>query len=128
MIDLSRWRQVTPSTSELFAEEGARVVAADVIRLPPFVGGVRTERLDEVDQTGVFLGMREVVPAMKQTGGGSGINIASIWGAAAGSGAHAYHAAKGAVRNMTKNAAIIYRPRPCYTCDHTARPREVHHQ
>ncbi|MBN9154929.1 MAG: glucose 1-dehydrogenase [Microbacterium sp.] len=60
------------------------------------------------NQTGVWLGMREVVPHMIAQGGGSIINVSSIWGTAAVSGAHAYHATKGAVRNMSKNAAITY--------------------
>jgi 3alpha(or 20beta)-hydroxysteroid dehydrogenase len=61
-----------------------------------------------VNQTGVFLGMREVVPAMRRQKSGSIINISSIWGNAAVPGAHAYHATKGAVNTMTKNAAITY--------------------
>lgn len=61
-----------------------------------------------VDQTGVFLGMREAVRVMRPQKSGSIINISSIWGSAAVAGAHSYHAAKGAVRNMSKNAAITY--------------------
>ncbi|MFC5503106.1 SDR family NAD(P)-dependent oxidoreductase [Lysinimonas soli] len=61
-----------------------------------------------INQTGVWLGMREVIPSMLSNGGGSIINISSIWGTAAVSGGHAYHATKGAVRNMSKNAAITY--------------------
>ena len=65
-------------------------------------------RVLNVNQTGVFLGMRAVVPAMQRQKTGSIINVSSIWGNAAVPGAHAYHATKGAVRNMTKNAAITY--------------------
>jgi NAD(P)-dependent dehydrogenase (short-subunit alcohol dehydrogenase family) len=65
-------------------------------------------RVVAVNQTGVFLGMREVVPAMRRQKSGSIINISSIWGNAAVPGAHAYHATKGAVNTMTKNAAITY--------------------
>jgi NAD(P)-dependent dehydrogenase (short-subunit alcohol dehydrogenase family) len=61
-----------------------------------------------VDQTGVFLGMREVVRVMRPQRSGSIVNVSSIWGSAAVAGAHAYHAAKGAVRNMSKNAAMTY--------------------
>ena len=64
-----------------------------------------------VNQTGVFLGMRAVIPAMLAAGSGSIINVSSIWGNAAVAGAHAYHATKGAVRNMSKNAAITYAER-----------------
>lgn len=61
-----------------------------------------------VDQTGVFLGIREAVRVMRPKKAGSIVNISSIWGSAAVGGAHAYHATKGAVRNMTKNAAVTY--------------------
>jgi NAD(P)-dependent dehydrogenase (short-subunit alcohol dehydrogenase family) len=65
-------------------------------------------RVVAVNQTGVWLGMRAVVPSMLSHGNGSIINVSSIWGNAAVAGAHAYHATKGAVRNMSKNAAITY--------------------
>ena len=45
---------------------------------------------------------------MKVSGGGSIINLPSIWGSVAVAGAHAYHATKGAVRNMTKNVALTH--------------------
>ncbi len=61
-----------------------------------------------VDQTGVFLGMREAVRTMRGRKSGSIVNISSIWGTAAVAGAHSYHAVKGAVRNMSKNAAMTY--------------------
>ncbi|MCS3743963.1 SDR family NAD(P)-dependent oxidoreductase [Rhizobium sp. BK661] len=61
-----------------------------------------------VDQTGVFLGMREAVHVMRKQQTGSIVNISSIWGSSAIAGAHSYHAAKGAVRTMSKNAAMTY--------------------
>ena len=61
-----------------------------------------------VNQTGVFLGMREAIPHMQHQKSGSIINVSSIWGNAAVAGAHAYHATKGAVGIMSKNAAMIY--------------------
>ncbi len=146
------------TTAELFASEGAKVIAADVKAPDPafesedieaveldvseedswrsVVAGivdrhgtldvlvnnagiiayepiedldlVAWQRIISVDQTGVFLGMREVVPVMRTGGGGSIINISSIWGSVAVAGAHGYHAAKGAVRNMTKNVAMTH--------------------
>ena len=61
-----------------------------------------------VNQTGVWLGMREVLPHMRKVRNGSIINVSSIWGNVAVIGAHAYHATKGAVRNMSKSAAISH--------------------
>ena len=76
---------------------------------------VETETLDGyrkligVNQVGVWLGMRAVIPHMRAQGGGSIVNISSIFGAVGGfGGSVAYHASKGAVRLMTKNAAIRY--------------------
>ncbi|MQM27941.1 SDR family NAD(P)-dependent oxidoreductase [Glycomyces albidus] len=65
------------------------------------------ERTIAVDQTGVFLGMKTAAPALKESGHGSIVNISSIFGASGGFGTSpAYHAAKGAVRILTKNAAL----------------------
>jgi NAD(P)-dependent dehydrogenase (short-subunit alcohol dehydrogenase family) len=65
------------------------------------------ERTIAVDQTGVFLGMKTAAAALKASGHGSIVNISSIFGASGGFGTSpAYHAAKGAVRILTKNAAL----------------------
>ena len=61
-----------------------------------------------VNQDGCFFGMREVIPHMKAHLAGSIINVSSIWGMAAVPGAHAYHASKGALIMMSKNAALTY--------------------
>ncbi len=66
------------------------------------------DRIMRVNQTGVFLGMREVIAPMKAQKAGSIVNVSSIWGNAAVGGAHVYHATKGAVGIMSKNAAITY--------------------
>lgn len=64
-------------------------------------------KIISVDQTGAWLGMRAAGPVIQASGGGSIINISSIYGAIGGTGgAIAYHAAKGALRTMTKSAAI----------------------
>jgi 3alpha(or 20beta)-hydroxysteroid dehydrogenase len=145
------------AVSELFASEGATVIAGDITAPEPaYSKGIEAVRLDvtseddwasvvaaivgkhgrldvlvnnagiiayeplaelsvkdwmrviAVNQTGVFLGMREAVKVMKPRKSGSIVNFSSIWGNAAVGGAHAYHATKGAVRNMSKNAAMTY--------------------
>jgi 3alpha(or 20beta)-hydroxysteroid dehydrogenase len=60
----------------------------------------------QVNQVGVFLGMKTVAPAMKQAGGGSIVNISSIDGLIGMTGGTAYCASKFAVRGMTKVAAL----------------------
>ncbi len=61
-----------------------------------------------VNQTGVWLGMKHVIPQMQTQRSGSIINVSSIWGLAAVPGGHVYHATKGAVVMMTRNAAMTY--------------------
>ena len=65
-------------------------------------------RIIDVDQKGVFLGMREALPHLIKSGKGSIVNVSSIWGLAAVPSAHAYHAAKGAILNMSKNVAAAH--------------------
>jgi len=76
-------------------------------------GDVETVSLDEwnrviaVLQTGMWLGMKHAGPAIEAAGGGSIVNISSIYGTSGGFGTSpAYHAGKGAVRTLTKNAAL----------------------
>jgi len=65
------------------------------------------QRVVSVGQTGVWLGMKHSGPRIKDNGGGSIVNMCSILGTVGGLGnSVAYHAAKGAVRTMTKNAAL----------------------
>jgi NAD(P)-dependent dehydrogenase (short-subunit alcohol dehydrogenase family) len=60
-----------------------------------------------IDQTGVFLGMKTAAAALAESGHGSVVNISSIFGTSGGFGTSpAYHAAKGAVRTLTKNVAL----------------------
>ncbi len=63
-------------------------------------------RLMSVNLDGVFLGTKSAISAMKKTGGGSIINIASVAGLIGNPDASAYHASKGGVRSFSKAAAI----------------------
>jgi NAD(P)-dependent dehydrogenase (short-subunit alcohol dehydrogenase family) len=63
-----------------------------------------------VNQTGVFLGMRAVLPNMRTRRKGSIVNISSIWGNVAVAFSAGYHATKAAVRQLTKHAAVAYAP------------------
>lgn len=63
------------------------------------------ERIVAVNQTGVFLGMQAVAPAMIKQKSGSIINLSSIAGLRGAGPCFAYGATKWAVRGMTKSAA-----------------------
>jgi NAD(P)-dependent dehydrogenase (short-subunit alcohol dehydrogenase family) len=67
------------------------------------------DRLMDVNAKGVFLGMKHAIPLMEQAGGGAIVNISSVSGFVGQKGIHmAYNASKGAVRLMTKAAAVQY--------------------
>ena len=67
------------------------------------------DKVMAVNAKGVFLGMKHAIPLMKKAGGGAIVNISSISGFVGQDGVHmAYNASKGAVRIMTKTAAVQY--------------------
>ena len=59
-----------------------------------------------VNVKGVFLGIKAVLPAMRAAGGGSIINLSSVAGIIGSPYSSDYNASKGAVRILTKCAAI----------------------
>ncbi len=75
-------------------------------------GGFEQESLGDwqatlaVNQTGPFLGMRAVVPGMRRRGGGSIVNVSSILGLVGDEDYFSYTATKGALRAMTRSAAL----------------------
>jgi 3alpha(or 20beta)-hydroxysteroid dehydrogenase len=63
-------------------------------------------RIIDVNQIGVYLGMRAVAPTMIEQGSGSIVNISSVAGLRGSPGGFAYGASKFAVTGMTKSAAM----------------------
>ena len=61
-----------------------------------------------VHAKGVFLGVKYAIPEMRKAGGGSIINVSSIYGLVGSPTSTAYHAAKGAIRIFSKSAAVQY--------------------
>jgi cyclopentanol dehydrogenase len=68
------------------------------------------DRINNINVKGVWLGMKAAVPAMRRRDGGSIVNISSIYGLIGSGAAAAYQASKGAVRILTKTAAVQYAP------------------
>lgn len=67
------------------------------------------EKVIAINQTGVMLGHHTTAALIKESGGGSIVNTSSIFGIIGGFGSlPAYAASKGAVRNLTKNAALNF--------------------
>lgn len=104
------WRDIVAETLRLYGRVDILCNNAGIITYQPLdeLSLDDWNRVIAVNQTGVFLGMKAVVPEMRKVGGGSIVNTSSIWGSVAVPGAHSYHATKGAVTLMTRNAALTY--------------------
>ena len=66
------------------------------------------DRIMDINAKGVFLGTRATIPAMRDAGGGSIINISSVAGLQGSPQSAAYSSTKGAVRILTKSTAVQY--------------------
>lgn len=66
------------------------------------------DQVMEVNVKGVFLCTKYALSVMRETGGGSIINLSSIYGIVSAPDLPVYHASKGAVRMMTKTDALLY--------------------
>ncbi|MEU3609616.1 glucose 1-dehydrogenase [Streptomyces sp. NPDC035033] len=103
------WERVVAATAEAFGGVDGLVNNAGVSG-----GSHRIEeqpaaafrRVLDIDLTGVFLGMRAVIPALRAAGGGSVVNVSSAAGLMGLPLTGAYGAAKWGVRGLTKVAAV----------------------
>ena len=76
---------------------------------PDYMSTEAWDNFMAINAKGVFLGMKTVIPQMQAAGGGSIVNISSISGIVGNMGNHmGYNASKGAVRIVTKSAAVQY--------------------
>lgn len=66
------------------------------------------DRVQSINVKGVFFCTKHAVPLLRKAGGGSIINLSSIYGLIGAPDVPPYHASKGAVRLMTKTDALIY--------------------
>ena len=103
----SRWEDVVQAILKDHGRLDILVNNAGIFKL----GSVVTTTLEdyrqviEINQVGVFLGMRAVAKPMIERGSGAIVNISSVAGMQGSPGAIAYGASKWAVRGMTKSAA-----------------------
>ena len=66
--------------------------------------------VQNINVKGVFFLTKHAIPHLKRTGGGSIVNLSSIYGLVGAADVPPYHASKGAVRLMSKTDALIYAP------------------
>lgn len=106
----SQWQQAVATAVARFGKLDILVNNAGIYR------GERVEdtsveswdQVMDVNAKGVFLGTKHAIPAIRDAGGGSIINISSVAGLVGNPFASAYNASKGAVRLLTKATAVQY--------------------
>jgi 3(or 17)beta-hydroxysteroid dehydrogenase len=108
VTDEAAWQKAVATTVDTFGGLHGLLNAAGV--------GVRNtiedctledyRRVNDINSLGTFLGCKAAIPAMKQAGGGSIVNISSVLGLRGAPYSVAYCASKGAVRLLTKHVAL----------------------
>nr|WP_181801485.1 SDR family NAD(P)-dependent oxidoreductase [Streptomyces shenzhenensis] len=111
VTDEASWKAAVDGTVGRLGAIDGLVNNAGVTGTP---GGPEAEGLDtwnatvSVNQTGAYLGLRAVVPHLRAAGGGSVVNMSSILGFTGDGDCFACSATKGALRLMTRSAALKY--------------------
>ena len=107
------WTEVIELTCQRFGGLDVLVNLAGILDWPGIEDTAQDawERVIAVNQTGTWLGMKTAMPLLRASGSASVINISSVLGLVGSGAAAAYQASKGAVRLLTKTAAVEYATR-----------------
>jgi 3alpha(or 20beta)-hydroxysteroid dehydrogenase len=108
VTDAQSWRDAVAAGEERFGKVDVLVNNAGILVMDELekTDDATFKRIFDVNAFGPFLGMREVVPALKRAGGGAIVNLSSVEGLGGNRFLVAYSGSKFAVRGMTKSAAI----------------------
>ena len=109
VTDEREWNSIADFATREFGQLNVLINNAGIVTRPTPLEETPLEdfqRVVQVNQIGVFLGMKACVPALRRAGGGSIVNISSNAGLEGVEGVIAYVSSKFAVRGMTKTAAI----------------------
>ena len=108
----SEWEAMVEATVSQFGRLDVLVNNAGIFRIMPMTMTTLEDYMQvvNINQVGVFLGMKAACPPMIEQGSGSIVNISSVAGLGGGLGTTAYTASKFAVRGMTKVAAVELAP------------------
>jgi NAD(P)-dependent dehydrogenase (short-subunit alcohol dehydrogenase family) len=106
----SDWQQAVAATVAAWGRIDVLINNAGISGSDPdLLNRTVWDRVMTVNATGCFLGLRHVIPEMQKARRGAIVNLSSISGIAGQSFVHmAYNASKGAVRLMTKSAAVQF--------------------
>lgn len=111
-VDVSKEQHVEAAVSEAMSKWGRLDIIFNNAGFGGALGSIETTSVDDFDITfdvlvkGVFLGIKHAIPAMRESGGGSIINTASVAGLQTGYSPHLYSVAKAAVIHLTKSVAL----------------------
>ena len=123
--EVARYRQFDVTQENRWIEVVGEVMDTwgrlDVVVNNAGMSGVGRARVEEttvenwdtvfaVNSTAIMLGTKTAIPAMRKNGGGSVVNVSSIFGIVGSPAGAAYHASKGAARTFSKAAAVQYAP------------------
>ncbi|GAB2497881.1 SDR family NAD(P)-dependent oxidoreductase [Arenimonas alkanexedens] len=115
-VDVSDEAAVKKAVDEVAAEFGGLQVLvnnaglAGSTKLTHEITEAEWDAVQAVNVKGVLFCCKHAIPHLKAAGGGSIINLSSIYGLVGAPDIPAYHASKGAVRLMSKTDALCYAP------------------
>ncbi|WP_192988026.1 SDR family NAD(P)-dependent oxidoreductase [Carnobacterium mobile] len=108
------WDHVKEETLKTFGKIDILVnnagITGDYTKSAELTDEEEWQKVIDINLKSVYLGVNRVIPAMKENGGGSIVNISSIAGLVGSGGPFSYTASKGGVRLLTKNVAVNYGP------------------
>ena len=111
VADESSWSELVENALEEYGKIDILVNNAGIGTLPDFEeeDEIGWEKMLSVNAKSIWLGIKSVVPTMKSQQSGTIVNVSSIFGASGGFGkSSSYHASKGAVSALTRNASVRY--------------------
>ena len=109
--DEASWSELVESVFKKYGRIDILVNNAGIGTLPDFEEEDESgwDEMLSVNAKSIWLGIKSVVSIMNSQQSGSIVNVSSIFGASGGFGkSSSYHASKGAVSALTRNAAIRY--------------------
>ena len=110
VVSEEQWQDAIAQTEREFGKLDVLVNNAGILKFNALTDVPLEEfrQVIDVNLTGVFLGMKHAIPAMKRAGKGAIVNVSSTEGMAATLFCGAYTASKFGVRGITKAAALEY--------------------
>jgi 3alpha(or 20beta)-hydroxysteroid dehydrogenase len=107
-----QWVAAVEAAEQTFGPVSSLINNAGIVIIHGFETATDEEwqRVIDVNQRGVFIGIQTVIPSMRRRGGGSIVNVSSNLGLVGYVELPAYIASKWAVRGLTKAAALELAP------------------